>query len=152
VAIKMATRNPSAKFISRHGQNGMCGHCGRDLGMTYLLSIDGEDVIMGRRCAARTLGWATTAVEMEAIRVERMTELNRRRTIIATAFPIFDGIFAKHDEAMQNMHLDPSAAQNTGILVNLLCTASNEDHFWDPSRPNYGRYGTWTDYLTRHLN
>ncbi len=135
-----APRITTATFVSRHGAGGICQHCGRDLGMTYLLNIDGTEVVMGRRCASRTLGWATSRVEMEAVRVERMAELRRRRALIGAAFPVLATI---------ERDVDANPADNDlYALRSLLYTASNEDAYWDETRYDYGRYGTWADYLT----
>ena len=145
-----AQRVESAKFVRRYGQGGICEHCGRDLGMTYLLEIDGSEVVMGRKCAARTLGWATTRVEMAAVQAERMAELDRRRDIIRAAYPAL-----AEAEARCN-YTDPATlAREVGVeesarlhtLRSIFYTASNEDHFWDETRPNFRRWGTWQEYL-----
>lgn len=145
-----AERNTAARFIRRYGQKAMCDHCGRDLGMTYLLNIDGDDVVMGRRCAARTLGWATTRVEMEAIRVERMAELNRRRDIIGAAYP---ALADANDRCNREdfADLDWDARNALHVLRAVFLEASNGDHFWDETRPNYGRFGTWQEYVASHV-
>lgn len=145
-----ALRNPAAQFIRRYGQKGICQHCGRDLGMLYLIAIDGDEVPMGRRCAARTLGWATTRVEMEAVRAEQMAELDRRRAIIRADYPDLAAAEQRCnfvDPAALARELGQDAAARLYTLRSILLTASTEDHFWDETRPNYGRYGTWREYL-----
>ena len=148
---KLAARIPGAKFLGRDIHGGICDRCTRDLaGNTYVIEVDGEQVVMGRRCAARTMGWATSRVEMEAITAERMTELNRRRAIIAVEYP------ALAEATERCNYVAPAAlvhevgqdrATRLYTLRSIFTTASNEDYFWDEGHRAYGRYGTWAEYI-----
>lgn len=64
------TSTETPRFIGR-ADHGTCERCSRELTGAYILDIPGTGVVrMGRRCAARAMGWATSRVEMEAVAAE----------------------------------------------------------------------------------
>lgn len=136
----MTATTSSPRFVGRATGGAACVCCGRAVTFMYLIDEGNGPAPYGRRCASRTMGWATSRVEMEAVRVERMAELRRRRALIGAAFPVLATI---------ERDVDANPADNDlYALRSLLYTASNEDAYWDETRYDYGRYGTWADYLT----
>lgn len=136
----------TAQFIGRAAQRGQCGKCGRELGTTYALVIDGAEVTYGRRCAARAMGWATTRVEMEAKRAYRIAETTRRREIVLAAFPALAPVWEAHlaDNADRRAAgLCPRIGDDYRIPV--IQDAYCSDHLWS------GRGMTWQEYIESQL-
>ncbi len=110
---------------------GSCDRCTRELRQrvfTVTHKTTGDILTLGRRCAAKATGWATTAVEPQARAADRIAEVNRRLAIIAVDFPIYSQVT---DYQRGEYHL--------------IATAATEDMFWGGYRD-----GQWVDYLTRH--
>lgn len=151
MAGKLAGKIEGARFLGRDSHGGICGRCDRDLtGGTYLIDIDGDETVMGRRCAARTMGWATSRVEMMAIQAERYAELTRRRGIIGAAYPaLADATERCNSGDMGDLDWDGSNALFAARGV--YYEASNADYFWDETHPAYGQRGTWQEYVEANI-
>lgn len=137
-----AARDTNMTFVRRYGDHTACTHCGRDLGMTYLLRDDrtGREAPYGRRCTARILGWATNRVEMEAVRVERMAELDRRRALITAERPDLAAAYK-----LRSYHPDASVRRDAEDLAMLFLNASSEDVWWGGR--GWSPFSTWQEYV-----
>jgi hypothetical protein len=113
------------EFLGRAAQRGECMKCGRELGMTYALRLNGKAVTYGRRCAARAMGWATSRVEMAAIQAERADELARRRAVIAAERP-----------------------DMADVPFHLVATAAAQDCWWGGR--GWAAFATWQEYLDEY--
>lgn len=130
------------RFLGRARGGAGCSRCSREVRNLYRIAIDGAEVVMGRRCAARTMGWATTRVEMEAKIAERVAEVTRREAVIGAEFP---RLLAAHEafqaacRAHREAGYDPNGMrQPTEAAV--FQTAACTDWMW--------REDTWRDYIT----
>lgn len=111
--------------------SGNCDRCNRELTQRVFAvahKTTGAEMFLGRRCAAKATGYATTAVEREAARVVRIAEVNRRLAIIAVDYPTYSAVT---DYQRGEYHV--------------IATAATEDMFWGGRRD-----GEWRDYLDRH--
>jgi len=136
-------RIPGARFLGRNPGGGICTRRNRDLTtVTYLIDIDGAEVVMGKRCASRTMGWATTRVEMEAVSLLRVAEVGRRREVVFAAYPHLRAVwdqFAIDVAEYRAAGFDPSyLAAPTGYAA--VSTASTTDWMW-------GDEPSWVEYI-----
>ena len=135
------------KFLGRYRGAAQCARCAREVTGLYVIRLDGEEVAMGRRCAARTMGWATTRVEMEAKAAEHRAETDRRRSIVATAHP---GL-AEEANAYQTLCRETRASGSDPAYLPkpfgacVFDTAVYSNDFWRTD--GAVRYGTWQEYI-----
>ncbi len=122
---KMAAAEYRLTGITRGAGN--CDRCARELTQRVFAvthKTTGEELFLGRRCAARATGYPTTAVERQAMMALRLAEVDRRQAIVAADFP------------------ESAAAEYPTAAYHLFWTAVTEDMFWDGRRA-----GEWRDYL-----
>ncbi len=107
--------------------SGNCDRCARELTQRVFAvthKVTGDELFLGRRCAARATGYPTNAVERQVMIALRTAEVERRRAIVAEAFP------------------ESAAAEYPAVEYHLFWTSITEDMFWGGRRD-----GEWRDYL-----
>lgn len=133
---------------------GQCDCCARNLTQRVFAvahKTTGEELALGRRCAAKATGYAVTTVERQAAIAARIAEVARRRTVIAASYPQVAKAWADRDrlvETRRAQNLDVSAVYGDKPAY-LGDTAAYEDSWW--GGPGTNRYTTWQDYLGGNL-
>lgn len=78
----------SAKLIGIEMGRGACDHYDRELSLRkFRVNVDGETLILGRRCAAKATGFNPAKVDREAQRIARIALTAERRGTVSAEFP-----------------------------------------------------------------
>lgn len=125
-----------------------CSCCNRPLRYLYRLEGPAGVVVMGRRCAARAMGWPTNSVEAEAARLEWMAVRDARMAVVVAAFPDLAATAAREAEAAAERRAAGYAVNAVGTATSLLSTAVVSDCWW--GGPGWAGYATWEEYLAAH--
>lgn len=136
---------------------GSCDHCGRTLKHLYeVVNPDGKEMTVGRGCVKKLTGWTLSYAQAEqALRSAlRCAEIDRRRAIVAAAYPELAEAFAALENAAKQMRSEgydiQGAYGRVGRAVSnqaaLFSQATTEDFMW-----REGGYSTWQEYLARNV-
>jgi hypothetical protein len=139
----------------RHTE-GSCDHCGRPLKHLYdVVNPDGRVMTLGRSHVKAATGWTLTYAQAEqALRsARRSVELDRRREVVAIAYPELRDAWLALEAAGRALRVEGFDPQGAYFRVGrvaasraaLFSTATVEDGLWN------GRLDwTWREYLTEH--
>lgn len=153
-ATKATIAPASCRLTGITQTSGQCDCCTRPLTQRVFAVIDtstGTEYALGRRCAAKATGYAPNAVEREARIAARLVEIDRRRKVIAAAFPTVAAAWAARDVEYARVK---AAGHSTDRVYGTQAahvgdTALCEDAWWGGH--NRTAYATWQGYITANI-
>lgn len=151
--------NTAWYLVGKPEGSGACDHCGRALTHLYrVVNPDGEHLTVGRNCVKVLTGWtlsATQAARMLAS-AERVAEVDRRRIIVAAAYPEHAASYAAladacaaakaagYDMTSGYAQVTPETARKAALFSEATVT----DCWWGGR--GWSPFASWAEYLDTH--